>query len=133
MKGLHRSNNPLSFFCCCRPPPVEAVFGGTEDARGAKGERTAAAVLTSIYTDDDGSLSPTAYFTLPSPSNNLPSTLFHTLNLSHYFSLFLSFTKYLFIYAVCSAASAARSLLFARHLMDIFVSLSLRINNIVTT
>ena len=134
------SHNPLFYR---RPPPVEAVFGGTEDARGAKGERTAAAVLTSIYAAG-GSLIPFpfSYSTLTSVAlpPSLPHFFIQSLSLfrSHYFPFSISLTEYLFIYAACSVAVAAatRSLLFARHLMDIFVflslSLSLQINNIVT-
>ena len=81
------------------------------------------------------------YFNLHrSPS--LPHFFIQSLSLfrSHYFPFSISLTEYLFIYAACSVAVAAatRSLLFARHLMDIFVSLSLslslslQINNIVT-
>ena len=130
------SHHPLFYR---RPPPVEAVFGGTEDARGAKGERTAAAVLTSIYAAG-GSLIPFPFSYSTLTSIALPPFLTFSFSLS----LSLSFSLLPFLYLIDGVFIYLRRLFRCRCRGHTFVvvcealngyfrlSFSLRINNIVT-
>ena len=114
------------------------MFGGTEDAEGVKGERTAAAVLTSIYAAG-GSLIPFPFSYSTLTSIALPPFLTFSFSLS----LSLSFSLLPFLYLIDGVFIYLRRLFRCRCRGHTFVVvcealngyfrlfLSLQINNIV--